>query len=184
MNRLWSLLIITFIAIIALVGCGTNNATDKRENIAEELDPGNRNQNPDQNNKLGYVRYTKDQIQTDAENKNSVTIDRTKLANMITRIILQNDEIIEVATLVTDEEVLIAFSKNADIDSNTAADIAKKSAVSVMPERFEVYVSENETLMQDIQRLHNSSIQGKNYDNTINRIKNEMKKSPQGMDKS
>lgn len=173
------------IVTIVLTGCGdTENTSDEHDQIADELDPAKENQpaNPAGDNKLGYVRYTKDQLNNDPEKNHSVTIDRTKMANMITRIILRNDGFEEVATLVTDEKVLIAYSKNEEMDSMKAADMAKKSAVSVMPGYFEIYVSDNELLMQDIQSLHNSSIEDNNYDNTINQIIKEMKKSPQGMD--
>lgn len=44
-----------------------------------------------------------------------------------------------------------------------------------MPGYFDVYVSENENVMQDIQSLRNSSVTEENYDNTINRIINEIK---------
>ncbi|MBP1950115.1 YhcN/YlaJ family sporulation lipoprotein [Virgibacillus litoralis] len=177
-----SLLIVT----VTFAGCAnTDNATDnEQQQIVDELDPSQENQpdNPAGDNKLGYVRYTKDQLNNDPEKNNSVTIDRTKMANMITRIILRNDGFEEVATLVTDEEVLIAYSKNEEMDSTKAADMAKKSAVSAMPGYFKVYVSDNELLMQDIQSLHNSSIQNNNYDNTINQIIKEMNKSSQGME--
>ncbi|GGB36538.1 hypothetical protein GCM10011409_12450 [Lentibacillus populi] len=104
------------------------------------------------------------------------------MADMITRLILRNEGFDEVATLVTDEEVLIAYQKNDNLDDRTAADIASKTAKSTMPGFFDVYVSDNGTLMNDIQSLHNSSATNKNYDNTIEQIINEMNKSPQGRD--
>ncbi|PAV28734.1 hypothetical protein CIL05_15760 [Virgibacillus profundi] len=177
-------MISTLIAIVTISGCGnTDNAMDERNENIDELDPAREMESPadeELNNKLGYVRYSKDQLDNDAENNHQVTIDRTQMANMITRIILRNDGFEEVATLVTDEEVLIAFEKNEDIEESDAADIAKKTAVSVMPSFFDVYVSDNDVLIRDIHSLHNSTTTNKNYDNTIDSIIKEMKKSSQG----
>ncbi|MFC4558663.1 YhcN/YlaJ family sporulation lipoprotein [Virgibacillus kekensis] len=164
-----------------LTACGGNdNAADEHEQIVNELDPEQENQNPGEENKLGYVRYTKEQIENDNERNHTVRVDRTKLANMITRIILRSEGFNEVATLVTDEVALIAYSKDEALDSSRAADTAKKTAVSVLPGYYDIYVSDNATLMSDIQSLHNSSVLDNSYDKTVERIINEMKKTPQG----
>ncbi|HLS09015.1 YhcN/YlaJ family sporulation lipoprotein [Lentibacillus sp.] len=182
-----------FMTVITLAGCnGTDNAADEerqqaeeRDQIVEELDPEQEStpSNPSGDSKLGYVRYTKEQIDNQTENQHNINIDRTSLANMITRIILRNDGFSEAATLVTDDKALIAYDKADELDADKAADVANKTAVSILPGYFDVYVSDNETLMQDIQSLHNSSVQDNDYDNTINQIIEEMKKSPQGMEK-
>ncbi len=173
--------------MFVIAGCGnTENATDEREQISDELDPTEELQSPaeqEQNDRLGYVRYTKDQLNNDGEQNHTAKVDRTEMANMITRIILRNDGFDEVATLVTDEEVLIAYQKNDELEDDRAADIAKRSAMSATPRFYHVYVSDNESLMNDIHSLHNSSSQNKNYDNTINQIIKEMKKTPQGLNK-
>lgn len=178
------MILLSFIIMIAaLAGCGnSDNAANESDQNVEELDPSNESSpdNSSQDNKLGYVRYTKDQLNNDTEQNHSVNIDRTKMANMITRIILRNDGFEEVATLVTDKEVLIAYDKNDALKEKEAAEIAKKTAVSAMPGYFHVYVSGDETLMRDIHSLHNSNVQDNSYDNTIDSIIREMKKSPQG----
>lgn len=186
-------LIFPFLLLTAIIlaGCGgTDNAADdernqaeERNQIVEELDPEQETtpSNPSGDDKLGYVRYTKEQIENETEEQHNVTIDRTNLANMITRIILRNDGFNEAATLVTDDKTLIAYDLD-ELDAARAADMAKKTAVSILPGYFDVYVSDNETLIHDIQSLHNSSVQDNDYDNTINQIIKEMKKSPQGME--
>ncbi|SFD94716.1 Sporulation lipoprotein YhcN/YlaJ (Spore_YhcN_YlaJ) [Lentibacillus persicus] len=185
------ILTLPLLIIIGLSGCGgTDNAADderrqseERNQIVDELNPEQETtpSNPSGNNKLGYVRYTKEQVENDNEAEHNVTIDRTKLANMITRIILRNDGFNEAATLVTDDKALIAYDME-ELDAAKAADMAKKTAVSILPGYFEIYVSDNETLIHDIQSLHNSNVQDNDYDNTINQIIQEMKKSPQGME--
>lgn len=176
---------IVFIVLFALAGCGgTNNAGDD-PNEAEPLNPTREQQPPvneELDEKIGYVRYTKDQVDNDRERNRNITLDRNEMANTITRVILRNDDFEEVATLVTDKEVLIAYEKDQDIDENNAADIAKKTAMSIMPGFFEVYVSDNEVLIEDIESLSNSTTENRNYDNTIDRIIEEMDKSSQGND--
>src|SRR5699024_719847 len=104
--------------------------------------------------------------------------------NMINRIILQNDGFLEAATLITGNNVLIAYSKENEFESASAANIAKRSAQSVMPENFDVFVSEKVSIMKELQQLHNSDVREIGYNNKVNRIINEMKKSRQGADDS
>ena len=182
MNRILSILVLCFV----LTACAhTDNSTGEQEQILDQLDPNRETkiQNTSNlNDKLGYVNYTRDQLNIDSEEHHAVSIDKIQMADMIARIILRNEGFNRVATLVTDEEVLIAYDRNDDLDQNIAADIASKTAASIMPRFYHVYVTDNETLIQDIQSLHNSSTQNNNYDNTLDQIIAQMKKSPQGTD--
>ncbi|WP_042142965.1 YhcN/YlaJ family sporulation lipoprotein [Paucisalibacillus sp. EB02] len=184
MNRILSILVLGLV----LTACAqTDNSSGEQEQIMDQLDPNRENkiQNTSNlNDKLGYVNYTRDQLNQDTEEHHAATIDRVQMADMIARIILRNEGFNRVATLVTDEEVLIAYDRNEELDQNIAADIASKTAASVMPRFYHIYVSDNETLIQDIQSLHNSSTQNKEYDNTLDQIISQMKKSPQGMENS
>lgn len=173
--------------LFILSACNSNQKADsnsEQEQILNELDPAKDDDSRssfEKENRLGFVHYTKDQLDNDNEDNHAATIDRHKMADMISRIILRSDGFDEVATLVTDEEVLIAYGKNDELDEKLAADIAKKSALSVMPSFFDVYVSHNTGLIPDIQSLHNSNTQLGDYHNTVESIIKEMKKSPQGM---
>ncbi|MFD1361470.1 YhcN/YlaJ family sporulation lipoprotein [Lentibacillus salinarum] len=185
------LLPISLLTAITIAGCGgTNNAADderhqaeERDQIVDELNPEQENtpSNPSGDDKLGYVHYTKEQIDNEDEEQHTVNIDRTSLANMITRIILQNNGFNEAATLVTDDKALIAYGKTDDLESDKAVDIVNKTATSILPGYFDIYESDNETLIHDIQSLHNSRIQDDDYDNTINQIIERMQESPQGL---
>lgn len=158
-----------------------NGATDDDE---DSLDPSRNMQAPvdesDLNDKLGYVHYTRTDLDTNPKPTPNLTIDRNAMANMITRTIMQNPGFEEAATLVTDQEVLIAYQKTEEMDEEQAAKIAKTTAMSTMPRYFNIYVSDNNVLIKDIHSLHRSSTKNKSYDNTINRIIQEMKKSHQG----
>ena len=47
-----------------------------------------------------------------------------------------------------------------------------------MPGFFDIYVSDNKSLIGDIQSLHNSST-NREYDNLIEQLINKMKETPQ-----
>lgn len=166
------------ILIFIVAGCGMNNASDDYENRYENLDP-TRNQSEVERNdldrQLGFVRYTKDDFNAQAEQEDYV-LNREKMADTITRSMMQNEGFEEVATLVTGEEVLIAYQKNDSIDKERADEIARKSAMSITPRYFKIYVSDQASLMQDIQSLHKSRTTNHNYQNTIDNIIKEMDK--------
>ncbi|MGM8365200.1 YhcN/YlaJ family sporulation lipoprotein [Virgibacillus sp. W0181] len=180
---------LTFLLIgglsLFMIGCSENNDATEDGNKLDQLDPTlEKSTNTDnQINKLGYVRYTQDEIKEDNERNRAVTMDRDKMADIIARIILRNDDFAEVATLVTDEQVLIAYQTNDDQVTEYTSDIARKSAMSIVPAYYEIYVSDNDVLMNDIHSLKNSTTENKNYENTVNAIIKEMKKTPQGQER-
>ena len=178
-----AILIIMLTITTMLVGCTTfDNSEGDREQILDELDPTRNAPEPtddELSSKLGYVRYTKDQLDNELENgEQQLTIDRNEMADMITKIILRNNGFEEVATLVTDKEVLIAYQRNEELSAEEASDLCKKTAASILPGFFNIHVSDNETLMQDIQSMHQSTSENRNYDNTIKAIIKEMEKTP------
>lgn len=179
MNSIGKLITVMLFLIIA--GC---NTMDQDDTSINQLDPQfeNRSNNEESDDRLGFVRHSKDGYDNQFDNERIITMDRTKMADTITRVILQNDGFEEVATLITDKDVLIAYEQNEDIQAPIAADIAKKTATSVMPGYFDVYVSNNKSLMEEIHSLHNSTTKNKNYNNTIEEIISEMQKSPQGVE--
>lgn len=177
------------IAMLTLTACGANQQSlelnkmeegtmHERNEIVDELDPAREDaENEELNDKLGYVNYTRDQVENEAEQNREWNMDREQMADYITRTILQNEAFGEVATLVTDEEVLIVYTYDDDkVSRKEAREIAKKSANSMMPGFYEVHVSDNENLIGDIRSLHNSTTND-NSDPIIDRIIKEMKKS-------
>lgn len=161
---------------IFITGCADNNeANQTNQSHQNPLDP-NRNgeNNPEADNKLGYVKYTKEELNNSTAEDKRLGIDRNETADNITRTILHNDLFSEAATLVTDQEVLIAYDKNEEADSDRTRNIAKQSAASMIPRYYEVYASDDNTLIKDIESLHNSSTSSDDYSKTLERIINEM----------
>ncbi|MFB4474330.1 YhcN/YlaJ family sporulation lipoprotein [Virgibacillus sp. SK37] len=171
--------------LFVISACNTNDDTENsiqdmqnRNQIQDQLNPNHKIQTPsnqDINHQLGYVRYSKDEIDTQNLDNHEARIDRREMADMITRLILNNNGFNEVATLVTDQEVLIAYDRDNNSDSKLTKEVAQKTAESVMPRFYKVYVSDNKSLMYDIQSLHNSNT-NRNYDKLIQKLINDMEK--------
>ncbi|MBM7554887.1 YhcN/YlaJ family sporulation lipoprotein [Thalassobacillus pellis] len=138
--------------------------------------PGTRN--GDLNDYVGYVRYDKTQV--DTRGNYEAKVNREETADMITKMILSYEQFNNAATLVTDDEVLIAYETSENMDRNQAADMAKKTAYSLVPRFYEVYVSDNPMAFEDIQSMSNTRISDRNYDKVLESIIERMRKSPQG----
>src|SRR5690625_6792319 len=107
------LLILTIIFVIS--GCSQlndqPNNDSERDQVAEELDPTRYQETPvdeELNKKLGYVKYTRDQVQK--EPTRDVTIDREKMADMITRIILRLLLVDRKSTRLNSSHVAISYA--------------------------------------------------------------------------
>ncbi|WP_226580211.1 YhcN/YlaJ family sporulation lipoprotein [Halobacillus litoralis] len=129
---------------------------------------------------VGYVRFNKDQLDENAERKREIKVNREQMADMISRMILRYENFDDVATVVTDNEVLVAYKRADDTDRDLAADMVQKTAYSLVPSFYHVYVSDNPASFGDVQSLSNSTVYDEGYNETINSIIKKMKKSPQG----
>ncbi|WP_407272549.1 YhcN/YlaJ family sporulation lipoprotein [Radiobacillus sp. PE A8.2] len=172
------------VPLLIMAGCaGTNNAdSDRTEEADNDLDefmePAQ--SNGDLNGQLGYVNYNKDELEMTDDQPQVVTVNRQKMADTISRMILTYEGFEQVATLVTDDEVLIAYQKPDDLDRNKAASIVKKTGLSILPRFYDIYVSDQAVSFRDIQSLQNSTTLNDNYEQTLENIINDMKKHPQG----
>jgi ribosomal protein S17E len=106
-------------------------------------------------------------------------MDREQVANIISQLSTDIPNVNDVATLVTDQEVLVSYSTNSK-DRNHTADQVKRTAMSVVPRYYHVYVSDNANLMRDVENLANLDSTSKNARNLVNGLVKQMKKSPQG----
>lgn len=153
-----------------LIGCTTNDVIQHEQN--QLLKPTK----DEFHEQLGYVHYTKEQIENEAEEQPTTSINEKERANIISRFILQNEGFDEVATLVSQMDVLIAFKHNEKLDEAMARDLAKKAAGSILPRNVNIYVSSNPAFIPYINSLHNSQISSTSFQQTIDFIKREMEK--------
>ncbi|MEH7251978.1 YhcN/YlaJ family sporulation lipoprotein [Neobacillus niacini] len=186
----WSI-IIGFCLLLFATGCSkdmanrdvyeesgdTINVNNKREELYNEGgSQGVRNVSDN----YGFVRHQKSPIQNDRGGMEHYSaINREQVANIISQFSTDIPNVNDVATLVTDQEVLIAYSSDTK-DRNQTADQVKKTAMSVVPRFYHVYVTDDKNLMRDVENLANMDSTSKNARNSVDSLVKQMKKSPQG----
>ncbi|WP_413307548.1 YhcN/YlaJ family sporulation lipoprotein [Bacillus sp. 1P10SD] len=178
--------------ITALTGCtkdtgnrdvyeesgNTINVNNKRHELYNEgASRGVRNVSDN----YGFVRHQKSPLMNDNTANNGYTaLDREQLANIISKYSVNVPNVNDAATLVTDQEVLIAYTTDSK-DRNMTADQVKKTAFSVVPRYYHVYVTDNKALMRDVENLANLDSTSRNARHAVTELITQMKKSPQGM---
>jgi ribosomal protein S17E len=186
----WSIMII-FCLFLTAAGCSrdmanrdvykesgdTINVNNKREDLYNEGGgQGARNVSDD----YGFVRHQRSPIQGDrGGTAHYAAIDREQVANIISQLSTDIPNVDDVATLVTDQEVLVSYDTDSK-DRNQTADQIKRTAMSVVPRYYHVYVSDNTKLMRDVENLANLDSTSHNARNLVNGLITQMKKSPQG----
>jgi hypothetical protein len=153
----------------------TINVSDRNEIYNEEDMTDNRG-----TSRYGFVRHQKSATGNNANVYRKIAIfDREKAADTISRLAVAIPNIHDVATLVTDEEVLIGYKTDAD-NRMEAADQVKRTAMSVVPRYYHVYVTDNPRIMQDIENYSAVGSTTPNIEKSIDNTIREMLKSPQG----
>jgi hypothetical protein len=185
------ILIIGLSAITALTGCSkdmrnndvyeesgnTINVNNKRSELYNE---GAGLSARDKSTNYGFVRHQKSPVLNDNDTNNHyVALDREQLANIISKASTNNPNVHDAATLVTDQEVLIVYSTDTK-NRNLTADQVKRTAFSVVPGWYHVYVSDNSHLMRDITALAKFDSTHRNARGSVNQLIKQMSKSPQG----
>jgi hypothetical protein len=177
--------------MFTLTGCGANdtahndiydesghtiNVNDERADI---YNVNNKNKAAD----FGYVRHQKDPTASNRSSKHYVAVDREKLADNISKMSSDLPNVHDVATLVTDEEVLVAYATDSD-DRNETADQVKRTALSFVPRYYHVYVSDDVNLIKNVESYATLSSNSRNVDRLVDQLIRKMLTSPQGRDVS
>ncbi|MFC0523863.1 YhcN/YlaJ family sporulation lipoprotein [Pontibacillus salicampi] len=140
----------------------------------------NDNNNNAAADRFGYSRYNEDQVAKSEDEIRYAVINRENVSDLITRMMLQGQGIKDAATLITDAEALIAYTPNGEVNRNEAATVAKKTAMSVLPRYYEVYVTDEEGAHKDLASLSNLTTDDNNYRKSLEKTIEQMRKSPQG----
>ncbi len=183
MNKAALLLSIMVIPFI-FTGCAKEDAGIGDEDNAlrgNEMETRNMRTEENQNTQFGYVRYNQKQLDMDEEQNKVPQMNREEMANMITRTLLKLPDIEEAATLVTDEEAFIAFTKAEEVEIERAVDTVKRTAKSILPVWVDVYVSDNPAAYSDLQSYSNNNVKEAGDERGIKRlIRRFQKDTPQG----
>lgn len=177
------------LTMVALSGCQARGETDNEAlspnnpnaiNVADHDHNDLYNKEKDNDTDYGYVRYQKSPVANDTEKaQNIATLDREEAADSISKLSSAIPNVNDVATLVTDEDVLIAYKTDTK-DRNATADQVKRTAMSIMPRYYHVYVSDNPQHIQDIERFSEANTKAESVEESIHLTIKEMLKSPQG----
>ncbi|KQU20384.1 YhcN/YlaJ family sporulation lipoprotein [Peribacillus butanolivorans] len=178
-------------SIIALTGCATNKDKDQGMGPNNNADNPTNVNNPTQyydedyrnhDNKsddFGFTRTNKTTIKGRNISNKTATVDREQLADIISTLSVQLPNVNDAATLVTDEEVLVVYDTNTKNRTDTA-DQVKRTAMSIVPRYYHVYVSDDPTLAQNVENFATLQSDSKGVDYTIEETIKRMLKSPQG----
>jgi hypothetical protein len=135
---------------------------------------------------FGYVRQQKSPVEGQPISyKDMYTVDREKVADAISRMSIALPNVNDSSTLVTDEEVLVSYVTDKDKKDKdgrfAVADQVKRTAMSVVPRWYHVYVTDDPNLMRDVENLASMDTDMDNVNTAIDDTINLMlKASPQG----
>ncbi|NLP52314.1 YhcN/YlaJ family sporulation lipoprotein [Bacillus sp. RO1] len=152
-----------------------NTNTGHRYDMYDVRDSNNHDQT-----RFGYVRDQAEPVRNSQRyNENIAAVDYGEIANIINKMVVQLPAIEDSATLVTDEEVLIAYETNSD-DRELTADQVSKTGLSIVPRYYHVYISDNPEMIHDIERFRSLGVTSPRVDEILESTIKEMLKSPQG----
>lgn len=177
-------LVSSMIGLSLLTACQYGAEEDMYKESGNTINVQNRhelyNKNTDQkNDDFGYVRHQKSGVAQDTAYQKPQSINREQLAHTISSICVQLPHVNDVATLVTDSEVLVGYQTDSQ-NRNEVADQVKKSAASAVPRYYNVYVSDNKAMIKQIESFSPLSSTSRDIDQILNKTIKEMMKSPQG----
>ncbi|WP_042461220.1 YhcN/YlaJ family sporulation lipoprotein [Neobacillus dielmonensis] len=185
------LIILGLFTITALSGCSKDSANrDVYEESGNTINVNNKRHElynegasrdlRDVSRDYGFVRHQKSPVMNDNETDDHyAALDREQIANIISKFSTSMANVNDAATLVTDQEVLVVYDTDTK-DRNFTADQVKRTALSVVPRYYHVYVSDNKTLMRDLENLAHLDSGSAQARNQVVPLIKKMLKSPQG----
>ncbi len=186
---------LALVSALAATGCGgemdqTNETRDgqwnpmmmRSQNTTEGYNVINRESaDHDQYLEFGFVRNSKANAQEEKYPGYAV-YDRELLANSISEMAAVIPSVEDCGVLVTSDQVLMVYEAQDtnNLDRNDVADQVKKTALSVVPSYYEVYVSDDMTMMDEIERFGGLSPESDEYEDSLEQTIEQFKQYPQG----
>ncbi|TDL32464.1 hypothetical protein E2R51_07170 [Jeotgalibacillus sp. S-D1] len=135
-------------------------------------------------NDYGYATHSSNPNDMEGENDSlEFTLDRQTTADAISRYAASNPGVESATTVVTDEEVLIFYEVAPDskMDSNETADQVKRSALSVIPRWYHVYLTDKPSLRVNVESIAQTHLTASEMEDAIaSTIELMTADSPQG----
>ncbi|PYZ92911.1 hypothetical protein CR194_14830 [Salipaludibacillus keqinensis] len=130
----------------------------------------------------GFQRNTKNSVRQEGSIPGYSVYDRSLLAESISEMAAMIKDVNDVGVLVTDQHVLIAYASNAQgsPEREKVADQVKKTAMSVVPSYFDIYVADSPEFMDEIERFKGSSSKNNTHAKALEQTIEQMKEFPQG----
>ncbi|WP_407644175.1 YhcN/YlaJ family sporulation lipoprotein [Falsibacillus albus] len=198
MLKLRSNIIVTSILGVALLSaCSNHKAANDNHlfhdsgntiNVTDRQDLYNKNKTntmKKRTEEFGYVRHQKSPIAGAKMNyKDIYAVDREKVADTISKMNVGSlPHVFDCSTLVTDHEVLMAYKTDVKGKKarNEVADQVKRTALSVVPGWYHVYVTDDPTLMRNVENIASMDANMDNVHNVVaDTVKLMLERSPQG----
>ncbi len=172
---------ILFIAVWITAGCSADEGDAGGSRLhanSNEPELYNPEASQDQTS-FGYVRHRREGVRASNTSKEEYTINREQTADIIARMCTNIPQVDDVSVLVTDEEVLIVYDTES-ADKQSSADQVKKTAFSIVPGWYDIYVTDNTFLRQDVENFATLNTHNSGIDQLLDHVIKEMGKSPQG----
>lgn len=138
----------------------------------------------DKSEDFGYVRHQRNPgMGTKSAKDHYAAVDREQLAKIISQFGTDVPNVDDVSALVTDEEVIVVYETDSK-NRNLTADQVKRTAASVVPSWYTVYVTDNTKLRQDVENFATLDSDTENINTIMSGLIERVKASPQGVSKS
>lgn len=143
---------------VPLAGCQTalndteHNIYDEDGNTVHVADKNpqyhEKFRNDNRKGRFGYARHQATPV-ANKEEMQAPQIDREEMAHIISSLTVQLPNIQDASALVTDEEALVVYKTDSGQREQTA-DQVKKTAASVIPRYYHIYISDDPDMMQSV----------------------------------
>ncbi|MCY8076658.1 YhcN/YlaJ family sporulation lipoprotein [Bacillus haynesii] len=174
---------------VPLAGCQTalndteHNIYDEDGNTVHVADKNpqyhEKFRNDNRKGRFGYARHQATPV-ANKEEMQAPQIDREEMAHIISSLTVQLPNIQDASALVTDEEALVVYKTDSGQREQTA-DQVKKTAASVIPRYYHIYISDDPDMMlQSVANFSRLGANSRNVDQLMADTIKEMQKSPQG----
>ena len=128
------------------------------------------------NDQYGFVRQVKSENEKFSENQKVPQIDREWVADSVSQLLVSLPQVNDASVVVTDKEILIAYTNESDHDHTSINEQVIQTAQSIVPAWYSVYASDVPYIRQDIENIASIDANTPNRRETIKQVIELIKK--------